>query len=35
MGLAGLRSVQDIARDALLMPANPFTIPPAAKAKRK
>ena len=34
MGLAGLRDVKDISRDALLMPAATFTIPPPAKVKR-
>jgi L-lactate dehydrogenase (cytochrome) len=35
MGLAGLRDVKDITRDNLLMPALPFVIPPATKAKKK
>jgi L-lactate dehydrogenase (cytochrome) len=35
MGLAGLRDVKDISRDALLMPAAPFTIPPPQKARKK
>jgi L-lactate dehydrogenase (cytochrome) len=30
MGLAGLREIRDITRDALLMPASPFTIPAPA-----
>jgi L-lactate dehydrogenase (cytochrome) len=34
MGLAGLRTVKDISRDALLLPASPFSIPRPAKAKR-
>ena len=34
MGLAGLRDVKDISRDALLMPTASFTIPPPAKVKR-
>jgi L-lactate dehydrogenase (cytochrome) len=34
MGLAGLRDVKDISRNALLMPTASFTIPPAAKVKR-
>ncbi len=35
MGLAGLRDVKDITRDALLLPPPPFTIPPATKARQK
>jgi L-lactate dehydrogenase (cytochrome) len=35
MGLAGLRDVKDISRDALLLPASPFVIPPPQKARKK
>jgi L-lactate dehydrogenase (cytochrome) len=36
MGLAGLRDIKDITRDALLMPTMPFTIPaPEKKAHKK
>jgi len=36
MGLAGLRTVNDISRDNLLMPALPFVIPtPEKKARKK
>jgi L-lactate dehydrogenase (cytochrome) len=36
MGLAGLRDVKDITRDALLMPPAPFTIPaPTSTPKKK
>jgi L-lactate dehydrogenase (cytochrome) len=35
MGLAGLRNVKDISRDALLMPAPTFTIPTATKVRKK
>jgi L-lactate dehydrogenase (cytochrome) len=35
MGLAGLRSVKDVSRDALLMPALPFMLPSNKKGPRK
>lgn len=35
MGLAGLRAVNDISPDALLMPAPTFTIPPPQKVRKK
>jgi L-lactate dehydrogenase (cytochrome) len=35
MGLAGLRDVKDISRDALLLPASPFVIPPPQKVRKK
>jgi L-lactate dehydrogenase (cytochrome) len=35
MGLAGLRDVKGISRDALLLPASPFVIPPPQKARKK
>jgi L-lactate dehydrogenase (cytochrome) len=35
MGLAGLRDVKDISRDALLLPASPFVIPPSQKVRKK
>jgi L-lactate dehydrogenase (cytochrome) len=35
MGLAGLRDVKDISRDALLLPSSPFVIPLPQKVRKK